>query len=131
MLNGYAYITLLVKNQDEALKFYQEALGLELRLDIPFSPSERWITVAPEGAAYPEISLVEAKSEAQKQVLGQQAGDYVMLVLTSADADQTYANLQTRGVELLDTPQNVPWGREFQFRDPYGNVISVLQPAPR
>ena len=131
MLNGYAYITLLVKNQDEALKFYQETLGLELRMDVPFSPTERWVTVAPEGAMFPEISLIEASSEAQKKVVGQQAGDYVMLVLTSSNADQSYASLNTKGVELLGEPENLPWGRQFQLRDPYGNVISVLQPSPR
>ena len=41
MLNGYAYITVLVNDQDEALKFYQETLGLELRMDVPFSPDRK------------------------------------------------------------------------------------------
>jgi predicted enzyme related to lactoylglutathione lyase len=131
MLNGYAYITVLVSNQDQALKFYQEALGLELRMDVPFSPEERWVTVAPVGADYPEISLEVAVSPAQKNAIGQQTGDAVLMVLTTENADQSHADLTTKGVQVLGEPENVPWGRQFTLKDPYGNLISVLQPAPR
>lgn len=131
MLNGYAYITLLVNNQDEAIKFYQETLGLELRLDIPFSPEERWVTVAPHGGVYPEISLVKTSSQAQKDAVGKQAGDYTMLVLTTESADQSHKDLTAKGVEMLGEPVNVPWGREFQIKDPYGNVLNILEPAQR
>jgi predicted enzyme related to lactoylglutathione lyase len=131
MLNGYAYITVLVSNQDQALKFYQETLGLELRMDVPFSPEERWVTVAPVGADYPEISLEVAVSPAQKNAIGQQAGDTVLVVFTTENADQSHADLTAKGVQVLGEPENVPWGRQFALKDPYGNLISVLQPAPR
>lgn len=131
MLNGYAYITLLVSNQDEALKFYQDTLGLELRMDVPFSPEQRWVTVAPAGTMFPEINLTEASSAAQKNAIGKQAGDTIMLVLTTTDADKSHAELTAKGVNVLSAPENVPWGRQFQLRDPYGNVINVLQPVPR
>jgi predicted enzyme related to lactoylglutathione lyase len=131
MLNGYAYITVLVNDQDQALKFYQETLGLELRMDVPFSPEERWVTVAPVGADYPEISLEVAVSPAQKNAIGQQAGDTVLVVFTTENADQSHADLTAKGVQVLGEPENVPWGRQFALKDPYGNLISVLQPAPR
>jgi uncharacterized glyoxalase superfamily protein PhnB len=131
MINGYAYITVLVSNQDQALKFYQETLGLELRMDVPFTPEQRWITVAPVGVDYPEISLDVAASEAQKNAVGKQAGDTALLVLTTDNADQTHADLKAKGVELMGEPENMPWGRQFYLKDLYGNLISILQPAPR
>ncbi len=131
MLNGYAYITLLVNNQDQALKFYQDTLGLELRMDVPFSPEQRWVTVAPSGAIFPEISLIQASSTAQKQAVGQQTGDTNLLVLTTESADQSHAEFKAKGVDVLTEPENVPWGRQFQLKDPYGNLINILQPAQR
>ncbi len=131
MLNGYAYITVLVNDQDEAIKFYQETLGLELRMDVPFSPEVRWVTVAPNGTFYPEISLVKASSEAQKNAIGKQAGDYTALVLTTENADQSHAEFSAKGVNVLSEPINVPWGREFEITDLSGNRINILQPAPR
>ena len=131
MVNGTAYITVLVKNQDEALKFYQEKLGLEVRLDVPFGPQERWITVAPKGSNGPEFSLVEANSPAKQGAVGQQAGDHVLFVLTTEDVDRDHADFKYKGIEVLGEPENLPWGRHFLFRDPYGNLLDLLQPAPR
>jgi predicted enzyme related to lactoylglutathione lyase len=130
MLNGYAYITVLVNDQDEAIKFYQETLGLELRMDVPFSPEVRWVTVAPHETFYPEISLVKASSEAQKNAVGKQAGDYVTFVLTTDNADDSHAEFKAKGVNVGELT-NVPWGREFEIKDPSGNAITILQPAPR
>jgi predicted enzyme related to lactoylglutathione lyase len=131
MLNGYAYITVLVNDQDEAIKFYQETLGLELRMDLPFSPEVRWVTVAPNGTFYPEISLVKASSVTQKNAIGQQAGDYTALVLTTENADESHAEFSAKGVTILGEPVNVPWGREFEIKDLSGNLITILQLAPR
>ena len=131
MLNGYAYIMLLVNDQDEALKFYQETLGLELRMDVPFSPEVRWVTVAPNGTFYPEISLIQASSTAQKTAIGQQTGDTTSLVLTTENADESHTELTAKGVNIVSEPENVPWGRQFEIKDLYGNLISILQPAPR
>ena len=130
MLNGYAYITVLVNDQDESIKFYQETLGLELRMDVPFSPEVRWVTVAPHDTFYPELSLVKASSEAQKNAVGKQAGDYVAFVLTTDNADESHAEFKAKGVNVGELT-NVPWGREFEIKDPSGNAITILQPAPR
>ena len=67
------------------------SVGFELRMDVPFSPEQRWVTVAPVGMDYPEISLDMAASESQKNAVGKQAGDTALLVLTTDNADQTYA----------------------------------------
>lgn len=131
MINGYAYITLLVNDQDEAVSFYQEKLGLEVRMDVPFTPEDRWVTVAPVGAFYPEISLTKASSSAQQGAVGQQTADVVLLVLTTEDVAQSRAELVSKGVNVVSEIETVPWGRFFSLKDPYGNLIDVLQPAPR
>ena len=130
MLNGYAYITVLVNDQDEAIKFYQETLGLELRMNVPFSPEVRWVTVAPVGAFYPELSLVKASSEAQKNAVGKQAGDYSAFVLTTENADDSHADFKAKGVSVGELT-DMPWGREFEVKDPSGNTITIMQPAPQ
>ena len=131
MINGYAYITLLVNDQDEAIAFYQEKLGLEVRTDVPFSPEERWVTVAPVGAFYPEISLTQASSSAQRGAVGRQTADTVMLVLTTENVVQSRTELVAKGVNVVTDVESVPWGKYFSIKDPYGNLIDVLQPAPR
>jgi predicted enzyme related to lactoylglutathione lyase len=131
MINGYAYLTLMVKNQDEALKFYQEKLGLEVRQDVPFGPDIRWVTVAPKGVMFPEISLNVPQSEAARAAIGKQTGDYVTFVMTTEDVDAYHKELTAKGVDVQGEPENVPWGRFFSFKDLYGNLIDVLQPAFR
>ena len=129
MINGYAYLTLMVNNQDEALAYYQEKIGLEVRQDVPFGPDVRWLTVAPKGVMYPEISLVQPSSDATRAAVGKQAGDYVMFVLTTEDADAFHSELTAKGVDVQGAPENMPWGRFFSFKDLYGNLIDVLQPV--
>src|SRR5207248_9022462 len=62
IITSLAVISILVEDQDEALGFYTEKLGLEKRADVTFGPGMRWLTVAPCGQRKPEIAL--AKSEA-------------------------------------------------------------------
>ena len=129
MINGYAYLTLMVSNQDEALAYYQEKIGLEVRQDIPFGPDIRWVTVAPKGVMFPEISLTQSSNDSTRAVVGQQTGDHVVFVLTTADADAFHSELSAKGVNVQGAPEDMPWGRFFSFKDLYGNVIDVLQPA--
>ena len=131
MINGYAYITLMVSDQDEALAYYQEKIGLEVRQDLPFGPDIRWVTVAPKGVMFPEISLTQPSSDATRAVIGQQTGDTVVFVLTTDNADMYHTELTAKGVNVLGEPESLPWGKHFFFKDLYGNLIDVLQPAMR
>ena len=131
MINGYAYLTLMVNNQDEALAYYQEKIGLEVRQDLPFGPDVRWVTVAPKGVMFPEISLTQASSEATRAAVGKQTGDYVVFVLTTENADAYHSELSAKGVDVQGAPEDMPWGRFFSFKDLYGNMIDVLQPTMR
>ena len=127
---------LWVHDQDEALEFYTEKLGLELRDDVtvPELGNFRWLTVGPVGQ--PEIAVVlmaipgppvfEPETTAQLQDLvakGASGG----LFFQTADIQGTYEELRDKGVEFIQEPTQQPYGIDAGFRDPSGNHIRVMQ----
>lgn len=107
-----------VADQDRALGFYLEKLGFEKRLDVPFGQGERWVEVAPPGAAT-TIALVRARE-------GDPTGIDTQLRLTTRDAAADHAALRARGVDADPQvmPHPVPM---FIFRDADGNRLRVVQ----
>ena len=107
-----------VSDQDRALAFYGGTLGFETRMDLPYGDGERWIEVAPAGAAT-SIALVRASG-------GRPAGVDTGVRLTTGDAEADHASLRAAGVdadpELLRYP--VPM---FAFRDPDGNRLILVE----
>jgi catechol 2,3-dioxygenase-like lactoylglutathione lyase family enzyme len=112
-----------VNDQDRALAFYVGKLGFENRMDASFGEGERWVEVAPRGAAT-SIALVRA-SDALR------AGIDTGLRLASEDAAADHATLTALGVDV--DPEVIPYPVPmFPFRDPDGNrLIVVEQPASR
>ncbi|TMD13698.1 MAG: glyoxalase [Chloroflexi bacterium] len=108
-----------VADQDRALAFYVEKLGFEKRMDVPYRPGERWIEVAPPGAAT-TIALVRVGP-------GQATGIDTNVRLTTLDAQADHESLRARGVdadpEVLRFP--VPM---FALRDQDGNVLRLVEP---
>jgi catechol 2,3-dioxygenase-like lactoylglutathione lyase family enzyme len=107
-----------VSDQERALAFYVEKLGFEKRLDVPYGKGERWIEVAPPGAAT-TIALVRAR-EADPRGIDTQ------LRLTTRDAAADHAILRARGVDTDSEvlPYPVPM---FVFRDVDGNQLRIVQ----
>jgi predicted enzyme related to lactoylglutathione lyase len=107
-----------VTNQDRALEFYRDALGLETRIDMPYGDGQRWLEVVPAGATT-SIALVPAQEAAP-------AGIDTGIRLTTEDADADHAILRSTGIdvdaEILQYP--VPM---FTLRDPDRNVLYVVQ----
>jgi len=110
-----------VKDQDQAIAFYTEKLGLELRADIPFGGSERWVEVAPAGAAT-TIALVSPRE-------GDPTGIETRIALSTNDIDADHAELLARDVdvdaEVMRMGDPVP--PMFWFRDPEGNSLLIVQ----
>ncbi len=110
-------VILPVRDQDQALAFYVETLGFEVRLDGSFGPGQRWIEVAPVGADT-TIALVPQ---------GASAGVEVSFATDDADAD--HATLLEKGVdadpELIVMGEGVP--PMFTFRDADGNPFRVVE----
>jgi len=106
-----------VTNQDRALEFYVGTLGFEVRIDGEFAPGERWIEVAPPGAAT-SIALIRMRE-----------GDDTRVSLSTSDAAADHAALTERGVDagedLIRMGEGVP--PMFAFTDPDGNTVRVVE----
>lgn len=127
---------LWVHDQDEALAFYTEKLGMEVRADVTLEElgNFRWLTVAPPGQediaivlmAIPGPPVFEPETVAQVETLmGKGAAGTVFL--TTDDCQASYEELSARGVEFTEAPEQRPYGIDCGFRDPSGNPLRLTQ----
>jgi catechol 2,3-dioxygenase-like lactoylglutathione lyase family enzyme len=110
-----------VSDQDEALRFYLEKLGFEKRNDTPFGDGDRWIEVAPPGAAT-TIALIRPRQ-------GEPTGIQTRIGFSSGDVDADHASLAERGVDVDETVMRMgpPVPPMFFFRDSDGNSYMVVE----
>lgn len=127
---------LWVHDQDEALAFYTDKLGWEVRADVtvPELGNFRWLTVGPPAQqdiavtlmAIPGPPIMDAASAKQlRDLLGK--GFAGTLFLTTDDVQASYEELKARGVEFLEEPEERPYGIDSGFRDPSGNQFRLTQ----
>jgi predicted enzyme related to lactoylglutathione lyase len=127
---------LWVHDQDEALAFYTERLGMEVRTDVTVAEmgNFRWLTVGPAGQ--PDVSIVLMAipgppvfdAETAEQVRSLMAkGAAGTIFLTTDDCQASYEELKGRGVEFVDAPEERPYGIDSSFRDPSGNHLRLTQ----
>ena len=112
-----SFITLPVSDQDRALRFYRDVLGLEVTADRD-RPQGRWLQVAPEGA-----QTVFTLSGPGMGGFEPGSARGIMLVTTDVDAD--CARLAAAGIPVRG-PDELPWGRMASFADPDGNGLMLL-----
>ena len=122
------FITLLVNNIEEALRFYVDKLKFVKVKDIPYG-EVRWIVIRAPQQSNLEIVVQEAKSEEEKKAVGKQAGDSVFLVFNSNDIQFDYDRLKD-DVKFKHEPKDEFWGIQAPFFDPFGNLIDLVQPKP-
>jgi catechol 2,3-dioxygenase-like lactoylglutathione lyase family enzyme len=119
-------------DQDEALRFYTEVLGLELRTDAPME-SMRWLTVGPPGQPDVEVGLLEpvpgASSEDADAVRRLVAkGVLGTLLFRVDDVRAAFERVQASGAEILQEPTEMSYGViDCAFRDPSGNHVRLGQ----
>jgi uncharacterized glyoxalase superfamily protein PhnB len=127
---------LWVHDQDEALAFYTDKVGLEVRTDVtvPELGNFRWLTVAPPGQedvaivlmAIPGEPVMDSETAEQvKTLMGK--GFAGTIFLTTEDCQASFEELKGRGVEFTEEPEDRPYGIDSAFRDPSGNYIRVTQ----
>ena len=126
-----AHITLLIKDYDEALKFYTEILGFEKRDDIRFGGSERWVTVSPPGQNDVKFVFVQAVLKQDKDLVGKQAGSRTFAVINTSNCYEIIEHYRRSKVTITAEPAQVPWGTQAQFKDLYGNNFVVLEPKAK
>lgn len=129
-----AIIPVLVADQDEALCFYTEKLGLEKRSDVTYATGMRWLTVGPKGQRKPEIALTQLDSalhgEEKVRELLRRNNKVMHGVFDTDDCCTMYKTLLARGVKFVCPPTKQLYGTEAIFEDPYNNVFSLLEPSP-
>jgi catechol 2,3-dioxygenase-like lactoylglutathione lyase family enzyme len=127
---------LWVHDQDEALAFYTEKLGMEVRSDVtlPELGDFRWLTVAPPGQedfaivlmAIPGAPVMDEQTAGEVRNL-MSKGFSGGVFLTTDDVRADYEELKGRGVEFTDPPEERPYGIDSGFRDPSGNALRLTQ----
>ena len=127
---------LWVLDQDEALEFYTQKVGFEVRSDVTLAElgNFRWLTVGPPGQpefsvqlmAIPEPPVMDADTAEQlRTVMAKGWGGSIFLVTDDVQAD--YEQLRDRGVEFFEAPEERPYGIDCGFRDTSGNGIRLTQ----
>ena len=127
---------LWVHDQDEALAFYTEKVGMELRADVtvPELGGFRWVTVGPPGQ--PEVSIAlmgipgppvmdGETAEKVRELMGK--GFAGTVFLTTDDLRSAHEEMVGRGVEFTEEPHEQPYGLDSAFRDPSGNSLRLAQ----
>jgi catechol 2,3-dioxygenase-like lactoylglutathione lyase family enzyme len=127
---------LWVQDQDEALAFYTEKVGLEVRADVtvPELGNFRWLTVGPAGQTEVSIVLMAIPgppvmdADTAEQVKSLMAKGFAgTIFLTTDDVHSSYEELKGRGVDFVEQPEERPYGIDSAFRDPSGNNIRLTQ----
>jgi len=136
MLKSLTNVTIWVHDQDEALAFYTEKLGLELRDDVtlPELNNFRWLTVGIPGQDV-AVSLVAVlgppvfDEETRAQIMNVMSkGAAGGLIFSTDNCKASYEELKKKGVEFQQEPTEQPYGIDAGFRDPSGNQSRLVQP---
>lgn len=132
MLSRVSHVSIVVRDQQEALEWYSEKFGFEVCADETTEDGDRWLTVAPPNQAELEIVLEPLDwglggddPETKEAVIGRNG-----LVFAVDNCQKTVDELRSLGVEIVSEPESVPWGISALVADLYGNVHNLVEPEP-
>lgn len=132
--NAITHAHIWVLDHQQALDFYVEKLGLEVKADYTRA-GFRWLTIGVPGEAIPEIvldvpgpPLMDDKTAEQLRELVTKGATGVVMVLRTSDCFGTYERLRKKGVEFTQEAIDHGYGVDCGLRDPFGNQIRILQP---
>ena len=131
MIRRLTHVTVIVKDQEEALKWYTEILGFEKRDDSKIGEM-RWLTVAPKNSKLEivlqkPVSAIHGGEEGVKTLLSR-VGQGTWWVLEVDDCHEVFDELKVKGVKFIeDEPQQMPWGISANFFDLYGNPFNIIE----
>jgi len=127
MKQKIVYITLLVRDYDEAISFYTEKLQFRLIEDTPRGERKRWVLVAPPGSNETSLLLAKAVTDEQKKCIGNQSGGRVSFFLHTDDFQRDYNNYKSNGVIFTEEPREESYAKVVVFKDLYGNKWDLLE----
>jgi catechol 2,3-dioxygenase-like lactoylglutathione lyase family enzyme len=134
MIQSLSHVSVYVLDQDEALKFYRDKLGFEVRTDATMDNGFRWLTVGPKTQPEMEIVLMKvaegpmldaASAKALRDLI--QKGIFGIGVFETDNCRATYEELKAKGVEFMGPPEERFYGIETIVKDNSGNWFSMTQ----
>ena len=128
MKQAIGYVALVVRDYDEAIKFYVDKLGFRLVEDTLIEAQQkRWVLVAPPGSTEARLLFARAVGDEQASRVGNQTGGRVFLFLHTDDFWRDYRRYTSEGVVFVRPPSEEPYGTVAVFKDLYGNLWDLLQ----
>jgi catechol 2,3-dioxygenase-like lactoylglutathione lyase family enzyme len=134
MIQRQSHSTIYVIDQEEAVEFYRDKLGFEVRTDMPMTEDLRWVTVSPKGQPDLEIVLMQiapgpaySAETAEEMKALVRRGALGIGVFETDDVHGDYERLSKQGIEFVSPPREQFYGIEAVVRDNSGNWFSLTQ----
>ena len=131
MSQTIGYVTLVVRDYDEAIAFFTRSLGFDLIEDTPSRDRQggdkRWVLVAPRGSSGTALLLAKASTPEEVSRIGNQTGGRVFLFLHTDDFWRDYNAIREKGVKFIREPKEEKYGTVAVFEDLYGNKWDLLE----
>lgn len=127
MSSHVAMIAVVVRDYDEAIAWYRDALGFALLEDDDRGGGKRWVRMAPSGNAHFSLILARAVTPAQEAAIGNQHGGRVGFFLHTDDFARDHARLTAIGAHFEEAPRHEAYGTVVVFRDLYGNRWDLIE----
>ena len=135
MKQHIAHIAVVVDDYDAAIEFYTQKLNFTLVEDTVLSETKRWVLVAPMQSEC-KLLLAKAANEEQKSRVGNQTGGRVFLFLHTDNFERDYNDfwrdydeMISKGIEFVRPPSKESYGTVAVFKDLYGNLWDLIEPA--
>jgi len=120
-------VALIVKEYDEAIRFFVDKLQFDLVEDTIQNNEKRWVLVAPRNSIETTLLLAKAANPEQEKAIGNQTGGRVFLFLHTDNFWRDYHEMKARGVIFAEEPREEPYGAVVVFFDLYGNKWDLLE----
>ena len=122
-------LSFLVSSYAAGIDFFVEKLGFTLLEDRDLGEGKRWVVVAASAESQTRLVLAEPSSPEQQAALGNQAGGRVAFFLETDNFDRDHAAMMAKGLVFTETPRSEVYGKVAVFRDDFGNLWDLIQPA--
>ncbi len=129
MPQSLAMVSLVVREYDDAIRYFTQILGFDLVEDTRLSAEKRWVVVSPPGNRGARLLLARASNKDQEDHVGNQTGGRVFLFLWTDDFWRDYHSYQAKGVTFVDGPRREEYGMVAVFVDQYGNKWDLVEKA--
>jgi catechol 2,3-dioxygenase-like lactoylglutathione lyase family enzyme len=128
IMQSIGYVAVVVRDYDEAIKFYVDTLGFDLVEDTYIEAQDkRWVLVAPPGSTATKVLLARAVGLEQSSRIGNQTGGRVFLFLHTDDFWRDFTAYKSNGVVFVREPSEESYGIVAVFKDLYGNLWDLVQ----